>query len=90
MSTVLSAKPCVRFGDVNEMCAHLLKMESTGHLGKQEIQSLVGRSAQSLKTTWKVKRSLIRQAEIFFKKSTGEDVPGKKSVDTEVGTSIPV
>lgn len=71
------------------MCAHVFKMESTGHLGKQEIQSLVGRSAQSLKTTWKVKRSLMRQAEIF-KKSTGEDIPGKKSVDTEVGTTIPV
>lgn len=60
-------------------------------LGTQESkkQSLVGRSAQSLKTTWKVKRSLMRQAEIF-KKSTGEDIPGKKSVDTEVGTTIPV
>lgn len=51
VSTVLSAKSCVRFGDMKEMCAHGLKMESVGHSGKQEIQSLVGGSAQSLKTT---------------------------------------
>ena len=54
---MLSAKPCVRFGDMKEMCAHVLKMESAGHLGKQEIQNLVGGSAQSLKTTWKVREA---------------------------------
>ena len=43
MSTVVSAKPCVRFGDEKEMCAHVLKMESIGHLGKQEITEFGGR-----------------------------------------------
>lgn len=50
MSTVLSAKPCVRFGDEKEMCAHVLKMESVGHLGKQEIT-----------VWWEDQHNLLRQ-----------------------------
>ena len=57
-----------------------------GHLGKQEVQKLLGGSAQSLETR-ELRETSCDKQNLKKIKNAGESIPEKKITDTEVGTS---
>ena len=65
--------PMLVLGGVKEMCAHVSKMEAPrhkypGHLGKQEAEKLVVRSAHFFLDNIGIERSFMWQAELKKKK----------------------